>query len=144
MSPNPASSLKAPPPVYPVTEYLRPWKLFSFSAGLAFLIYGAVNFHIADWDVGLSLIMGLLTYLTAPWAAHIILQGRWRHYPLALFWILFTVDGSYVWYHLTVGGAMYREANFPASLSLYMLCAAIWYPRQALQDFIPHLPRKTP
>jgi hypothetical protein len=122
---------------YPAAEYLRPWKLFSLACGLALLLYGAATMHIADWDAGVSIIMAVLAYLTAPWVAHIVVERRWRQLPLAFFWTLFTVDGSYVWYHVTTGTPMYREANFPASLALYFLCAAIWYARKALKDFLP-------
>jgi len=60
-------------------EFLRPWKLFSLAIGLAWLIYGALNYNISDWDVGISLIMALLSYITAPWACRVLLgmaEGR--------------------------------------------------------------------
>jgi len=42
-------------------EMARPWKLFSFIVGMAWLLYGALNYGIADWDVGISILMGGFT-----------------------------------------------------------------------------------
>lgn len=46
-------------------EYLRPWKLLTFSAGLGMLIGGSYFYRFSDWDVGVSIVMAGLTYLTA-------------------------------------------------------------------------------
>jgi hypothetical protein len=50
------------PELLPVQKYLaelvRPWKLLSFGVGMIWLLYGARNYGISDWDVGISLIMG--------------------------------------------------------------------------------------
>ena len=107
-------------------ELLRPWKLATFALGMAWLIYGALNYDIPDWDVGISIFMGLLTYVTAPLAVRIILSRKYRHFPLALFYYWFTVDGSYWFYHTIAGNEMFREANFYASSTLYFLCGFIW------------------
>lgn len=53
---------------YYLLELLRPWKLATFGAGLSWLLYGAVCYGICDWDVGISLIMGGVTYAFAPWS----------------------------------------------------------------------------
>jgi len=37
-------------------ELFRPWKLFTFIGGMAWLIYGALNYGIADGR-GISLLM---------------------------------------------------------------------------------------
>lgn len=54
--------------MYPLREYLRPWKLFSLALGLGWLIWGAFHYQFQDWDVGISLIMGGLAYGLAPWS----------------------------------------------------------------------------
>lgn len=122
-------------------ELFRPWKLLSFAIGMAWLLYGATHYEIGDWDVGISLIMGVLTYLFAPWTVFTIanaLRYRRPRWPLrivgALVPALFTVDTVYVLYHTLAGNPIYREANFPASASLYFLCGAIWWYRGSLSD----------
>ncbi|RQW82132.1 MAG: hypothetical protein EHM79_18915 [Geobacter sp.] len=51
----------------PGTDYFlelrRPWKIVSFAVGMLWLFYGALCYEISDWDVGISLLMGGLTYL---------------------------------------------------------------------------------
>ena len=39
-----------------MNELLRPWKLLSFTIGMAWLIYGALNYGISDWDVGIGIV----------------------------------------------------------------------------------------
>lgn len=118
-------------------DYLRPWKLVTFSIGLALLMAGAVTDQAPDWDIPISVIMALLAYLTAPWSLHVLLEHRWSRLPVAVFFTWFTVDGCYAlyWYFRNpVVLDLMRSANWPASLSLYGLCALIWYPRCALKD----------
>ncbi|WP_160172761.1 hypothetical protein [Methylomarinum vadi] len=43
-------------------KLIRPWKISSFAIGMGWLLYGALNYEIADWDVGISLIMDGPTY----------------------------------------------------------------------------------
>ena len=54
------------PYFYPLTEYVRPWKLFSLLCGIALLIIGARYSGLPDWDVPVSLIMAVFAYFTAP------------------------------------------------------------------------------
>jgi len=120
-------------------ELLRPWKLFSLATGLTWLIYGALNFNIPDWDVGISLIMALLSYITAPWACRVLLgvaQGRFNVVSIcgALFSYWFTVDGVYVIYHALMGNETYRWENFLASSCLYALCGMAWLYNGTLAD----------
>ena len=64
------------------SELLRPWKVTTFAIGMAMLLYGAVTFGFSDWDVGVSILMGGLTYLSAPWSVHVIVacvRGRVRN-----------------------------------------------------------------
>jgi hypothetical protein len=122
-------------------ELLRPWKLFTLAVGLSWLLYGALNYGIGDWDVGDSLIMAGLTYLSAPWSLGVILtcvHRRPRYWPLwiaaALFVAWGVVDGSYVLYNSAVHHPMYRWANFYASSALYFLAGAIWLYKGSLED----------
>ncbi|HQR53156.1 MAG TPA: hypothetical protein PLZ79_07780 [Burkholderiales bacterium] len=116
-------------------EYLRPWKLLTLALGTGLLIIGALYYEAPDWDVPISLIMALLSYLTASWSMRIMLERRWKQWPAMLFWTWFTVDGAYwVYWRLVdpVALDMMREANWPASLSLYWICGVIWLPRGSL------------
>jgi hypothetical protein len=56
-------------------ELRRPWKLATFGAGMSWLLYGASSYGISDWDVGISFIMGGLTYLCAPWTVHVLVNA---------------------------------------------------------------------
>src|SRR5690348_16358183 len=83
-----------------IKEYLRPWKLFSLAVGLSLLIAGAFYVHAPDWDVPISFIMAILTYLTAPWSLRVVLDRRWKYLPAMLFATWFTVDGCYwIYWH---------------------------------------------
>jgi hypothetical protein len=67
-------------------EYARPWKLLTLLAGVSLMIAGALANLAPDWDVPISLIMPLLTYLTAPWSMRVVLLRTWRKFPLMLFY----------------------------------------------------------
>ncbi len=42
-------------------ELIRPWKLITFFLAVSLLLCGAVYYNIADWDIGVTLLMGGLT-----------------------------------------------------------------------------------
>lgn len=115
-------------------EFLRPWKLATFAIGLGLLIIGAFYEQSPDWDVGISVLMATLTYFTAPWAMRMLLERRWRLMPLAIFACWFTVDGVYWAWNFGPIADMMREANAPASLSLYGLCGVIWLWNGSLRE----------
>lgn len=117
-------------------EWRRTWKLASFALALVWLLWGALTLNIADWDVGVSLLMGGFTYLLAPAAARIVMGRDWQHLPLALFAWWWCVDGVYMAWHLSVGNTTYREANFYASTCLFWLCGFIWLPRASLRQIV--------
>jgi hypothetical protein len=136
--------------LFPIQQYLaelvRPWKLLSFGVGMVWLLYGASNYGISDWDVGISLIMGGLTYLCAPWSVRVILHclryrprfwGLWIAEALFAAWIV--VDGVYVLYHTAMGNRMLRVENFYASSALYFLAGAIWLYSGSLRDFLSNV-----
>lgn len=73
--------------------------------------------------------MAGFTYLSAVWSLKVILHRRWRMFPLMLLAVWWTVDGCYAlyWYFQDPQAlALMREANWPASLSLYFACAVVW------------------
>lgn len=116
-------------------ELLRPWKLGTLAIGIALLIIGSIYTPAPDWDIGISLIMATLTYLTAPWSMRVYLDRVWKNLPLALFYTWFTVDGCYCIYWSIVDPAALeamRAGNFGASLSLYLACGVIWLYRGSI------------
>jgi hypothetical protein len=119
-------------------EYLRPWKLVTLGIGLSLLIAGSFYFDAPDWDIPISIIMALFAYLFAPWCMRVLLERRYRLWPVAaaLTWV--SVDGCYaVYWHFKDPRALelMRSANFSASLALYGMCGLLWVYRGSLLDF---------
>lgn len=99
----------------------------TFAAGLAFLIYGALFLDIPDWDIGVSLVMAFCTYCTADWVIKAFRECRYKHWPLAVFFVWFSVDGSYFAYWSLVNeDVMVRAAQWLPLLMMYLLCWMIW------------------
>lgn len=117
-------------------DYLQPWKLVTLFVGLGLLLAGSRHYQFQDWDVGISLIMGVMTYVFAPWSVRLLLKRQWRMIPLItiLYWL--TVDGVYVAYNEMRGHWYLREANFWASSALYWLCGVIWMPYGSLRNIV--------
>jgi hypothetical protein len=126
-----------------VSEFLRPWKLFSLAVGVALLIAGAFYYEFQDWDVPISLIMAALAYLTAPWSMRVILERQWRNWPAMLLATWFTIDGSYwlYWRSVNPDALQLRDANFLASLTLYLMCGVIWLYRGSLSELLVEIKR---
>lgn len=103
-------------------------KLLSFLVGLGLLIAGALWLDYPDWDIGISLVMAITTFLTAQWSVSVLWERRWKWLALAVFWTWLSVDGAYwaYWSYMRPG-AMLREGQWLASLCLYALCGVIWY-----------------
>lgn len=119
-------------------EYCRPWKLLALCTGLLLLIVGSFYYRAPDWDIPISFIMAFFAYLTAPWSLRVILERRWKVFPLMLFWTWFTVDGCYwLYWHFKnpIALELMRDVNFPASLSLYGMCGLVWYYQGSLKEF---------
>lgn len=122
-----------------VKEFARPWKLFTLGVGVSLLILGSFYYPAPDWDIPISLIMAFFSYLTAGWSMHVMVERRWRDFPLMIFATWWTVDGCYslYWYFNNPVALEYmREANAPASLSLYWMCGLVWYWNGSVKDLI--------
>lgn len=126
-----------------LAELVRPWKLASFLTAMAWLFYGALNYHIADWDVGITVLMGTLTYVFAPLGLRALIravrQPSWPAFldallALAIAW--FVIDGVYVAYHSAVGNTMFRVDNAYASTPLYFLAGWAWLYRGSLRQLL--------
>ena len=120
-----------------LTEYKRPWKLFTLFIGLSLLIIGSFYYQAPDWDIPISFIMALLAYLTASWSMHVITERQWKYFPLMLLFTWFSIDGCYwIYWHFQdpVALELMREVNFLASLSLYGMCGLVWYYQGSLKE----------
>ena len=106
------------------TELLRPGKLITLALGIQILIIGSYTEGAPDWDVGISLIMAVVAFLTAPQAVrgleHFVVQlfkqraFAWKHLLASLFLVWFGADGCYYLYWSWVNPwalEMMREAN---------------------------------
>ena len=127
-----------------MNEYLRPWKLITLAIGIAILIAGSFYYVAPDWDIAISLIMAVLTYLTAPFSVRVLVERKWRLFPVMLFATWFTVDGSYSLYWYLKNPAaleMMRDANFLPSLFLYAVCGVLWLYRGSLKELASDLRR---
>lgn len=122
-----------------VKEYKRPWKLTTLFIGLSLLIVGSFYYEAPDWDIPISFIMAFLAYLTASWSMYVLMERRWRRFPLMLFFTWFSIDGCY-WIYWNfknpVALELMRDANFFASLSLYSICGLAWYYEGTVKQFI--------
>ncbi len=122
---------------YDASEYLRPWKLATFACAIVLLVFGSIYAPAPDWDIPVSLIMGLATYFTAPCSMRAFLERRWRYWPAILFATWLSVDGLYAlyWYFKSPTAlAMMRDANFAASLCIYGMAGVFWIYRGSLRE----------
>ena len=129
--------MRSPFTVQDFNEWRRPWKLATLAIGVALLIAGAFWYEAPDWDIPISVIMAILTYLTAPWSLRVLVERRWRHLPWMLLFTWFTVDGCYWLYWRwknPVALELMRDANFFASLALYGICGVLWLYRGSLRE----------
>ena len=124
---------------YPLIEYLRPWKVACLLAALALLIIGSLFSPAPDWDVPITFIMGIATYVTAPPTVRVLFEKKWRLLPVAAVATWLSVDGFYALYwHLRDPAvlALMRSANAQASLPLYGLCGIACVYRGSLKDLV--------
>lgn len=120
-----------------LNEYRRPWKLATLAIGIGLLVAGSFVYPAPDWDIAISFIMAGFTYLTAGWSMHVVVERRWRDWPLMAFCVWWSVDGCYALYWSLKDPealAWMRSANWPASLSLYAMCGLVWYWNGSLHE----------
>jgi hypothetical protein len=118
-------------------NYTHPWNLLTLLVGIGLLVAGSFYYEAPDWDIPISFIMAGFTYLTAVWSLKVILQRRWRMFPLMLVAVWWTVGGCYALYWSFQNPQaleLMREANWPASLALYFACAVIWLMPEIWRD----------
>lgn len=106
-------------------EAFRPWKMLFLAFGILLLIAGSFYEDLPDWDIGVSIIMTVLTYISAPHLIASISSGKWTNVPAGMFMAWLSIDGSYCAYNIAVGHPYFREANLLPSTALYFLVGMI-------------------
>ena len=125
-----------------ISELARPWKISTLCLGIGGLIWGSFHYSAPDWDIPISLIMAFFAYLTAAWSMHVMVERKWRDFPLMIFSTWWTVDGCYAlyWYLKDPIVLDYmRAANAPASLCLYWMCGLVWFWNGSVKELVARL-----
>jgi hypothetical protein len=123
-------------------ELARPWKIGTLAIGVVLLIWGSYHYTAPDWNIAVSLIMALFAYLTAGWTMHVMVERRWRDFPMMILATWWSVDGCYALYWYLKNPAvldLMRTANAPASLCLYWMCGLVWYWNGSLKELVARL-----
>ncbi|MBR0071997.1 MAG: hypothetical protein IJP87_06625, partial [Campylobacter sp.] len=82
-------------PIVSIKDYLRVWKLFTLACGIGLLIIGSFVTPAIDWDIPISFIMGIATYIFAPITARSLFRRYWKCLPLGVFGAWLSIDGVY-------------------------------------------------
>lgn len=111
-----------------ITEYFRFWKLMGLCLTICFLIIGSIIFKLPDWDIPISIIMALLTYILSPISLWLLLNLKNQTLLTKIIktiisscfcWL--TVDFIYCSYNNYFYHHYYRESNFIVSFVLYWI-----------------------
>jgi len=119
-----------------INELFRPWKLVTFSIALGYYIFGAYHYHCPTWDVPVSIIMSVLTYVFAPWtisSVYYLIKKRPRHWVLKLticaMVIYACASGSYElynWWHLGYHPPPTYWVNLYYSSLIFFAAGMVW------------------
>lgn len=122
-------------------ELTRPWKLISLTGGVLALIFGSYVTKLPDWDINISIIMGILTYILGPWSLYKLLYSYLYKKSIIFYSIVFlfcyllTVDFSYVIYNEYKNNMYFRLYNFACSSVLYFLYSFVLLFQGTLTEF---------
>jgi hypothetical protein len=103
-------------------------KYTTFLFGMAFLYIGAWLGIAPDWDIGVSTIMGVLTFYTAQRSVETFLGVNDDSFLRAALRTWLSVDGAYTvyWFFVDKSALMMRDIQWPVSLCMYLICGLIW------------------
>lgn len=128
-----------------LSEYCRIWKIVFLSLGLSALIVGSFLAKMVDWDIGISVIMAMMTYFFSSISGTIFLSFYFKslkkkyillYLILAIFLWIISVDISYILYSQYMHHVYYRGTNFLASTALYFICALMLSYRGSFKGYI--------
>lgn len=130
-------------------ELLRPWKLSTFFAALGYYIWGAYRYQYPTWDVPVSIIMSVLTYLFAPWTVktvYYLIQKRPKHWigDLVICGIVIYGCASasyelYNWWHLGYWPPPTYWVNLWYSSYAFIAAGILWKFEGTLMELISAL-----
>lgn len=104
--------------------YIKPWRIFTLFIGVSILYYGALTEGAPDWDVTISFIMAFTTYALMPVFEKMMNEKQWVG---AAAISIVCSDTTYSMYWDYMGNAAASQVvNFPASLSLFLMCWLAW------------------
>lgn len=116
-----------------IIELLRPWKLTVLAIGIALLYVGMWLTPADDWTHRTIWAMALPAYATSGWSMRVLVERRWRDWPLALFFGWVSVDGA--WLLAIEPHAMHmRDVNIPASAALFAMLGLVLMFNGPLRD----------
>ncbi len=105
-------------------ELVRPWRLAALAVGIGILIAGSHLTPSADWDYPICFIMGLWSYVFAPWTVRALVYLDWKRLPLAWLFAWAGIDGVYSLYWWLRGFdalQAFRGPNIAYSAPLYFI-----------------------
>lgn len=106
--------------------YINTWRIFTLTVGLALLILGIDYYDAPDWDLGVSLLMGLTTYVVMPQFDRFI-RGPEKNWLVAACIASVAVDTTYgLYWDYMENHVASQMVNYPASLSLFLMCWFVW------------------
>lgn len=104
------------------------WRVSTLCIGIYVLCLGSVLTPAPDWDYGVSFLMAIITFFTAPFVVTVMVLRKWKQMPLALCAAWFAVDGCYFIYWSIVNEAalVMRDVQWPVSACLFLMMGLIW------------------
>lgn len=107
---------------------MRHWRLATLFFGIELLWLGSIVTPAPDWDFGVSVLMAVTAYFTAPFVLDVVVKRDWVMLPLALFLTWLTVDGVYAvyWYLVDPTALVMRGVQWPLSTVLFCLVGLLW------------------
>lgn len=104
--------------------WFNTWRLGTFFGGASLLLLGAG--YAPDWDVKVSLLIATATFLLMPWFAANAQPRKPLLWPNAAGVAILCSDTTYFLYWGN-DPMVDRLVNFPASLSLFLMCWLVWH-----------------
>jgi hypothetical protein len=130
-------------------ELFRPWKIVTFSIALGYYIWGAYRYKCPTWDVPVSIIMSVLTYLFAPWTVksiYYLIQRRPKYWIPKLIICAIVIyacaSGSYElynWWHLGYHPPPTYWVNLYYSSLIFFAAGMLWRFEGTLKELLINL-----
>jgi len=112
------------------------FKNLTFLGGFAWLMYGAMNYGVSDWDVGVASLLAAYTYFSAEWTAGVFLDKKYKLFIPAILAVL-GVEFLYMFYWTVQDKAnVMIDAQFIPSICLYLLVGISWKVYQKPRELI--------